>query len=361
MKATAWVSTATLGVMLGCGRPAPVPVIGVAFQGTGIEAVYVARDELAGWPVPIELTFDSAVVGDPADIEVERAKRMVATPGLIAMVGHSSSRGTLAAAPVYNEAGIPQVAPTSTSRLIAAAGPWTFSLAPNDSIEGSFIAEFAAGPLGAHSAAIYYVNDEYGEGLREGVRTRLADRGVAILDEVSVDPLSDFPTLVAASLRRGVPDVVIVAARWVAAGAITRLYASRHPHVPVVAGDGALLMPALVHEVGPAAPSLYVANFWMPDAADSAHAAYVERFRRVTGKEPTGIHAMTHDAIMVVASAIREVGADPARIRDYLASLGQTRPAHAGLTGPVAFGAARRVNFVMTQIAGERLTRVALR
>jgi len=360
MKATAWVGPAVFGGMVGCAGPAPVPVIGVAFQGTGIEAVHVARDELAGWPVRIEITFDSAVAGEPPDIEVDRARRMVATPGLVAMVGHSSSRGTLAAAPVYNEAGIPQVAPTSTSRHLAAAGPWTFALAPNDSVEGSFIAEFAAGPLGARSATIYYVNDEYGEGLREGVRARLVDRGVAILDEVSVDPLSDFPTLVAASLRHGVPDVVIVAARWVAAGAITRLHVARFPGVRVVAGDGALLMPQLVQEVGSAAPALYVTNFWLPDAADSARAEYVERFRRVTGRDPTGPHAMTHDAIMVVATAIREVGPDPERIREYLESLGRDRPAHPGVTGPVAFGAERRANFVMTQVAGDRLTRATL-
>jgi len=199
--------------MLACGGPREQPVIGVAFQGIGLEALPAARDELASWPVRIELAFDSTVSGDPADLEVERAQRFVTLPGLVAMVGHGGSRASLAAAPVYNDAGIPQVVPTSTSRLLATAGPWTFSLAPNDSVEGAFIGDFVAGSLAARSVTIYYVNDEYGEGLRDGVRASLGALGVAILDEVAVHPASDFRTLVEASLRRGTPDVVVVAAR----------------------------------------------------------------------------------------------------------------------------------------------------
>jgi branched-chain amino acid transport system substrate-binding protein len=342
-----------------CARAADdVPVIAVAFQGLGAAAVAVARDELASWPVPIALTFDSAVVGDPADVEVSRAQLVVSTPGLVAVVGHGNSRGSLAAAPVYNEAGIPQVVPTSTSRRLAAAGPWTFTLAPNDSIEGAFIGDFVAGPLRGRAVTIYYVNDEYGIGLRDGVRARLQHHGLAVLDEVSVDPRSDFPTVVEASLRRGTPDVVVVAGRWVETGAVARLMRARVPGIRVVAGDGAILFPELTRQVGDAAPAVYVASFWLADATDPASRVYVERFRRVLGGEPAGTLAMVHDAIMVLATAIREVGSRPPAIRQYLESLGRERPPYPGVTGPITFGPGRAGNFVMTRLEGDRLVRV---
>jgi branched-chain amino acid transport system substrate-binding protein len=348
-----------LGLACACRSPEREPaVIAVAFQGQGRAAVAVARDELAGWSTPIRVTFDSAVAGDPADVEVARAHQVIETPGLVSVVGHGNSRGSLAAAPVYNEAGIPQVVPTSTSRRLAAAGPWTFTLAPNDSVEGAFIGDFVAGPLKAGSVTIYYINDEYGEGLRDGVRARLAQRNVALVDQVSVDARSDFPTLVEASLRRGVPDVVVVAGRWVETGAVARLMRARFPAIRVVAGDGALLMPDLAREVGDAAPAVYVASFWLADSPDSASRGFVERFRRVNGREPLGTMAMTHDAIMVLAAAVREVGPRPPAIRRYLESLGRERPPYLGITGPITFQPGRTGNFVMARLEGDRLVRV---
>ena len=49
------------------------------------------------------------------------------------------------------------------------------------------------------------------------------------------------------------------------------------------------------------------------------------------------IAALAYDATMVIARAALEVGADRARIRDYLATIGTTRPAMTGVTGPIAF------------------------
>src|SRR5207245_5907500 len=74
--------------------------------------------------------------------------------GRVGVVGHGSSRRSLVASSVYNEAGIPQITPTSTSRLLHAVGPWTFMLAPDDSAEGAFMAAFAAERLGARRVSI---------------------------------------------------------------------------------------------------------------------------------------------------------------------------------------------------------------
>jgi len=347
----------TLACACGGGDARP-PVIAVAFPGLGEVALAVARDELAQWSVPVQLTYDSMVASTLADVEVDRAQRLVTIPGLVAVVGHGNSRGSLVAAPVYNEVGIPQVAPTSTSRRLASAGPWTFALPPNDSVEGAFIGDYVAGPLGARSTTIYFVNDEYGVGLRDGIRARLRRRGVAVLDEVSVDPQSDFATIVDASLRRGVPEVVVVAARTPETGAIARLMRARVPNIQVVAGDGALQMPALVTAAGAAAPALHVVGFWMPDAPDSLSRAFVERFRRIIGEEPLGTHAMVHDAIMVLAAAVREVGPRPAAIRRYLESLGRERAPYPGVTGAISFQPGRLANLVMMRLEGNRIVRV---
>jgi ABC-type branched-subunit amino acid transport system substrate-binding protein len=103
---------------------------------------------------------------------------------------------------------------------------------------------------------------------------------------------------------------------------------------------------------------VYVVSFWMADTPDSVSRAFVERFRRVTGNEPVGTIAMTHDAIMVLATALQAVGPDPLAMRRYLRSLGRERPPYRGVTGPISFQPGPRGNFVMTRLDGTRLVRV---
>lgn len=321
----------------------------------------MARDEIATWTPGasvIRIVYDSITQGDPPDVEVMRAQRLAQTPGLVGVVGHGGSRGSLAAAPIYAAAGIPQIVPTATSRLLQQAGPWTFALPPNDSIEGALIARFTAERLGARRVALFFTNDEYGVGLRDGVVAELAQRGVAVLSQVGVDPGSDIPTLVAATLRREPPDAFIMAARHVETGRVARAAYGRVPRLRVVAGDGAVNVPSLVNLAGRAADSIYVVAFWLTDAPDSMSRAFVERFRRITGRDPDPDDAMNHDALMLLANAVRAVGPDRAALRRYFEALGRSRPPYRGITGDITFLPDRPARLVMARLRGGRLVRL---
>ena len=357
------VAVCALVAVLGCRGGAPhVAVLGYAFPLWGTTTVQVARDEIGSWPAggtAIRIVYDSVVQGDPPDVEVMRAQRLAETPNIVAVVGHGGSRGSLAAAPIYAAAGIPQIVPTSTSRLLRQAGLWAFRLAPDDSTEGVLIGRFTAERLGARRVLLFFTNDEYGVGLRDGVLAELAERDVAVLDKVGVDPSSDIPTLFEASLRRGVPDVIVVAGRHTETGRVARSAFGRVPRLRVVAGDGALLLPILPDLAGPAADSIYVVAFWLPDAPDSMSRAFVARFQRVTGHDPAPDDAMNHDALLLLAHAVREVGPDRMAVRGYLESLGGTRPAYHGIIGEITFMGARKPPLVMTRLQGGRVVRVA--
>jgi branched-chain amino acid transport system substrate-binding protein len=327
----------------------------------GTTTVQVARDEIGGWPADgaaIRIVYDSIIQGDPPDVEVMRAQRIAETPNLIAVVGHGGSRGSLAAAPIYAAAGIPQIVPTGTSRLLRQAGPWAFMLAPDDSTEGALIGRFTAERLGARRVLLFFTNDEYGVGLRDGVAAELAARDVAVLDKVGVDPSSDIPTLFEASLRRGIPDVIVVAGRHTETGRVARAALGRVPRLRVVAGDGALLLPVLPDLAGPAADSIYVVAFWLPDAPDSMSRAFVERFHRVTGHDPAPDDAMNHDALLLLAHAVRAVGPNRVAVRGYLESLGRTRPPYRGISGDITFVGTRTPPLVMARLRGGRVVRV---
>lgn len=356
----AYVQT-LLAVLGGCKGEPRVAVVGYAFPLWGTTTVQVARDEIASWTSGasvIRIVYDSITQGDPPDVEVMRAQRLAQIPGLVGIVGHGGSRGSLAAAPIYAAAGIPQIVPTGTSRLLGHVGAWTFVLPPNDSIEGALIGRFTAERLGARRVVLFFTNDEYGVGLRDGVVAELAQRGVAVLSQVGVDPGSDIPTLVDAALRREAPDAFVVAARNVETGRVARAAYGRVPHLRVVAGDGAVQLPSLPDLAGPAADSIYVVAFWLADAPDSMSRAFVQRFHRITGRDPVPDDAMNHDALMLMAQAVRAVGPDRAAVRRYLEALGRTRPPYRGVTGDITFLPGRVPRLVIARLRGGRLERI---
>lgn len=337
-----------------CGRGPPI-VLGYAYARASPDAADVAQEALdhlarqGGPAMRILRWVPDASAGLPK--EVQGATRFASTEGLVAVVGHAGSRESLLGAPVYNRAGIPQIVPTSTSRRLADAGPWTFRLAPNDSIEGDVIAGFVSDSLRARSATIFYYADEYGAGLRDGVRAGLERRGAAVIDEVSVhdgscpplSPHDDFATVVAASLHRLRPDAVVLAGRRRDGSCVMRLVDSAHPGTPFVAGDGSeATAPEFRRVAGSAMDRLHAVVFWLPAEGDSASRDFAERFRRIVGRDPNDTDAMIYDAFLLLGQAVREVGPDRERVRRWLESLGDSRPAWTGVTGPISFRGERR-------------------
>ena len=167
----------------------------------------------------------------------------------------------------------------------------------------------------------------------------------------------DLSLLVDAALGRGRPDVVILGGRQREAGVIARRAFARLGSVRFVAGDGALVLPMLADSAGPAADSIYGVAFWLPDPRDSIHHAFLERFRRLAGRDPFPADAMSHDALMLIAHAIRAVGPDRAAVRAYLEALGRTRPPYHGVTGDITFLPQRVSRLVMARLHGGRLVR----
>ncbi len=287
-----------------------------------------------GEPV-IRLQHD-AMRGESIETELARALQAIDQPGVVAVVGHESSAGSLVAAALYHEAGLPLLVPTATTPVLDDL-EGTFPLAPNDWAQGAFLARFAREELGADSITVFFVNDEYGRGLREGIVQELDILGVQVLEELPVLPGSNLDVMVEASLARHVPDAIVAAVRSPDVWTISRRAQELTSGMPVVAGDGAYVGSMAPVEAGPGADSVYVSVFWHVLTADSSARRFIADFRRESGRYPRPDDAMVFDAIMLAATAIRQVGVDPAAVELYLTELGVTRPPYRGVTGDIHF------------------------
>jgi ABC-type branched-subunit amino acid transport system substrate-binding protein len=338
-----------LALLVGCGRPEVVRI------GDGYP-----RDESLPFLEAIRPAVESSGVlistwsvgGDPRitiQLNTEQASLFADDPTVVAVVGHTGSREALLAAAVYNAREVPHVVPNATSGLLGQSGPWTFTLVPSDSVEGAFIADYALDSLRASRLGVLYLGDEYGIGLRDGVRAALRRRGTDFVDASMIpsdwcyaEPAATIHrAIINASLRRSQPDVVVVTTGSSSGWCTAELIHQANPETWIIFGDGmdgARQVPDLTPRVNPR--RIRGVEFWA-GSTDTLSRAFVDRIQGKL-KQPLGAsHALQYDAYMLLAAAIHEAGPDRRAIRRWLESLGVSREPWQGVTGPIAFNRPR--------------------
>jgi branched-chain amino acid transport system substrate-binding protein len=89
-----------------------------------------------------EINLRGGIQGKPLKVIVandenqpEVAKRLAATfvkaPRILAVIGHNASDASVAAAPVYNQGGLPMITPTSFSDKLSSSGKYIFRMVPS--------------------------------------------------------------------------------------------------------------------------------------------------------------------------------------------------------------------------------------
>lgn len=335
--------TLTLAFQLAACRPLrPVrPVIAVAYPVWSSLYVELAESTLARtWGDTARIPRFVLDTGSPEErVErvVEWTQQTLQLPGVTAVVGPSSSQTALAVAPLVSRAAIPQIVPTATTRLLRQSGPWIFRLVPDDSTEGEFLVHQVLARPGLRRILVLYTNDEYGQGLRSGVREALARAGMAPTGELPIGHDSDMELLLQNEFAARRPDAVIAAIRNVEMIPLVRGLKRVRSTVPVFAGDGAFWPLALNSSVGPIPFEVHAVAFWLPAESDSVGRDFIARFEARAERTARPEDALAYDALILAAHAVREGRGDPRAARRWLLSLGSTRPPFPGAAGPISF------------------------
>ena len=169
-------------VGVGCGSPRPIR-IGLVLDGDGERgAILAANDVNAGGGIrgrPLQLQILRGLSSTSAKVALAAAESLAADPTILAVVGHTNSSASLAAAQVYNEHHLVQIAPTTTAPLFSFAGRYSFRLVASDSHQGAFLASIVLADSTHPRTALAYVNDDYGRALHETFVRGLSARGIA--------------------------------------------------------------------------------------------------------------------------------------------------------------------------------------
>lgn len=277
------------------------------------------------------------------DLAVPIATTLRDDPDVVGVVGHTDSRSTLEATPVYEDAehdganAVAAITPVSTSMLLSGKSRWLFRICPNDSANSRAAAAFAIDSLGSRRATMMYRNDAYGIGWSRSFTPLYEKRGGTIVSsEPHLARMADWDAY-AGMIHRQAPDLILFPGGPADAETLIRDLRALGGEPPrMIGGDGFSTMEEDAKEFA----GVYYISFFLPTRPPNDGARdFVAEFERRYRILPDQRAALAYDATMLIGRAVIAVGPDRAKIRDYLAEIGTGRPAMIGVTGPIAFDA----------------------
>lgn len=328
-----------------CGsKPARV-LVGIGLATNNHDAIRLAASEINAdggiGGVPLELTGvdDPGIKSsfNPAHV-LAWADRMVKTPGLIAVVGHSDSALTISAAPTYNKAGVPQIVTIATNPAITNIGEWTYRLCLSDSAQGPALAEYAVRDWNKRRIAMVFVNDDYGRGLAHLFEQRVVELGARIVDSVmhrntfQADDKEMVSLAIAGMKTRSRPDLIALFQRIESAQFTLQALRAAGVDTDILGGDN-LAQAAMTNLRDDVTAHLRVSQFFHVNPDNARAVQFARKFRSQMGRDPDYSEAFAYDAIYLIRDAALAGGYTRAGVKDYLDGLISDRASINGAGG----------------------------
>jgi branched-chain amino acid transport system substrate-binding protein len=333
--------------LAGCGKQGP-PVVKIGFVAplTGDQAPH-GQDMLNGAVLALEEAQRQGEIIPGYRVElvplddqrnptqaVSAAKKLVADPDVVAVIGHLNSSCTMPASAIYHEAQVLQISPVSSNPQISRQGFKNFfRTCATDDMQGPGAARFAVGELGAKRIFIIDDMTTYGRGLAGEFEKKAVELGAQVLGHEGITQGDkDFAPLLT-KIKALAPDLLYFAGMFPEGSLLIKQRAEVGMTARFMGGDG-LFDPVLIDLATPqAAEGIYITTIGsdihqMPTAQEFVR-AYEERFGRIGAYS-----AYTYEAASIALWAIRKAGQ---RNRGAVLGMMKTFKDYPGVFGPQNF------------------------
>lgn len=258
---------------------------------------------------------------DPKEAAVV-ANKLAEDSSILGIVGHYNSSCTLAGAPIYNKAGVVEVAYGSSAPAVTDAGDYTFRVLNSDDMQGALVADWAVNELGYKNCAIVYENSDYGLGNAESFKNAALEYGATITSEDSyiTGQTKDF-TSILTNIKNSDAEMVFVGGLYNECAMMMKQADTVGLDIQMMSTDG-VFSPSLIELSGEAGEGfLLIGTFHLENPAEicqSFISGYEELYE---GKEPGTYAAMSYDATRVLLEALKNGCTDREAVREYLTTM----------------------------------------
>ena len=315
---------------------ASLPMTGsVALNGEMIlEGIQMAVDEcneaggIDGKEVVIDAQDDQAEPNQAASV----ANMMSADEKIVAIIGSLKSSCTLAAAPIYEEAGVVALSPDSSSPEVTNAGEYIFRIKNSDVVLAQTMAKGAISD-GHTKFAILYENNDYGAGVLEQSQIAIEEAGCEIVctESILTGEQTDFSSIIS-KIRESGADAILMGVDYNESGLVMKQMKDAGLDLPRYATDG-LFTDAFIEVGGEAADGTTVLTSFITSDQSENVQNFIKKYQeKYDGEMPSIFQAEGYDCGKIVIEAIENAGTDRKSIRDYMATM-----SYQGVTGDCTF------------------------
>ncbi|MBK9574408.1 MAG: branched-chain amino acid ABC transporter substrate-binding protein [Rhodoferax sp.] len=331
---------ASASLLVGCDSTPSTIKIGVAQPLTGNLAA-LGQDLLNGVNLAVEelnkegfkiggkaVTFEVIAVDDRANADTgkEVAKQLV-DAGVVAVIGHLNSGVSIAAAPIYAEKSIAQMAISTNPKFTALGHPTTFRLVANDTLQAKAIGSFSASQFKSTKYALLDDGTPYGKDLAAGAAVQLKNAKKEIVLQQSFDDKTTKFDELAGKLKAGnVEAIVSTLNDFQIIALIDALKKVSYTDVYMLGGD--TIKTTLMLKGAGVLKGLYATSPILEAREFTAGAAFLDKYRAKYKIEPAYAGHYTYDAMHVLAGAMRRAeSANPKKIVETLRKIDGYAPA----------------------------------
>ena len=273
---------------------------------------------VGGVDYPVEFIYADTEGSEEKTTNVYQ--KLIEEEGVIAIVGPDASKCALAAGPIAQNAGCPNVATFATNIAVTETGNYIFRACFIDPFQGAVAAAYCS-EQGSKTACIMFNNaDAYSVGLKDAFIENF-DGEVLAVEEYSGSDVKDYNVQLT-KLAAEKPDVLLLPNLNVELGLEIQQARTAGLTCPIVCGDSADT-PDVANVAGSAIDGVAYVSAFSAESTDAAAQEFVNAYVALYPDElPNSNAELTYEATQMVVWAIQNAATlDRAGVRDALESI----------------------------------------
>lgn len=255
------------------------------------------------------------------------ARRLIVSDKVVAIIGPTLSSTTQSIIPYIEKAEIPLLYVAGSSAFVTPVRKWVFKIPPSD-LGVIRLFESYCKPKGIKKIAVIYNSDAYGRSGRDEIVQQAPKFGIEVVLEEKFDPNDTDMTAQLTKIKRSDAQAFICWAANPEPAVVARNRGQIGLEIPMLQAGGALnqkfldlagkfadgvIIPAHKLAVAEQLPDLDPDK----DMMVSFMKEYLSKFKN----EATIFSGFGFDAVTMVSMALKAVGPNPAKIRDYIENI----------------------------------------
>lgn len=262
--------------------------------------------------------YDDAAKPDQA---ASIARKLIEQDQVVAGISGSYSSPTRAAAPVFQEAGVPMISAYAIHPEITKTGDMIFRVGTLAAVQGRVGAELVGNVLEAKKVAILTIDNDFGVALTEGFKAHAADLGLEIVMEEKY-PLgeTEFRPIIG-KIKEMAPDVVYATAYYNEAANLVSQAEDEGLEAQIVGQEG-YDSPKFIELAGPASGGVIITTDLNRDSEREMTQRFLKEYKAAYDEDADMVGASAFDAVQVLAYGIETAGStDPDAIAEAIIEL----------------------------------------